>query len=190
MKLELVLIVSFATAMGITACSIIHSGSGTPAPDADYLIVLGAGVNGTAPSRSLQERLDAAAVYLTEHPDSIAIISGGQGDGENITEAQCMFQVLTASGISPSRIWMEPNATSTAENLQFSLECIQDRTGSIPRKVAIVSSEYHLHRARILASRLGVSCDLIPAKTTSVPLRINYYLREIFAVWYYTLLGG
>ena len=59
-------------------------------PRADYVIVLGAGVNGTAPSLSLLNRLDAVNDYLETYPDSIAVLSGGQGEGEDITEAECM----------------------------------------------------------------------------------------------------
>ena len=101
-----------------------------------------------------------------------------------------MYQALTDLGIDPHRVWMEDQATSTLENLRYSLEVIRDHTGTKPERIAIVSSEYHLHRAALFARRLGVDCDLVPAKTASVTLRMNYYLREIFALWYYTLLGG
>ena len=36
----------------------------------------------------------------------------------------------------------------------------------------------------------GVTSYGIPARTSWVTLRINYFLREIVAVWYYTILGG
>ncbi len=187
---ELFFVVCLILAMSITGVMIVRSSHGTSNPDAGYLVVLGAGVNGYQPSRSLQERIDGAAVYLAEHPDAIAIVSGGQGDGENITEAQCMFQELTHAGIAPERIWLEPLATSTLENIQFSLDVIEQHTGTRPEKIAIVSSEYHLHRAGMFARSLGIEPELIPATTSMIPLRYNYYLREIFAVWYYSILGG
>lgn len=177
-------------AMTITCGIIVRDSKGTSDPDAEYLVVLGAGVNGTAPSRSLRERLDAAYDYLTEHPDAVAIVSGGQGTGEDITEAQCMYNYLTAAGIDPSRVWMEDQATSTLENLQYSLDLIEKRTGTRPGKLAIVSSEYHLHRAGMFAGWLEIEAQLIPAKTSIFPLRWNYFLREIFAIWYYSLFGG
>ena len=180
----------FFTAVLITGFVIGSSARGTQEPDSDYLVVLGAGVNGTVPSRSLRERLDAALAYLNTHPDAVAIVSGGQGNGEDITEALCMYRYLTEKGIDPDRIWMEDQATSTLENLRFSLSLIQDRTGASPDKLAIVSSEYHLHRANLFASQLGISAELVPAKTEIGPLRLNYYLREVFAVWYYSIFGG
>ena len=58
---------------------------------ADVLIVLGAGVNGTRPSLSLRDRMVGAYDYLIAHPDCIAVVSGGQGVGEDITDAQCKY---------------------------------------------------------------------------------------------------
>ena len=52
-----------------------------------YIVVLGAQVRGTQPSRAMRDRTDAAAAYLSAHPDVICIVSGGQGPGEKITEA-------------------------------------------------------------------------------------------------------
>ncbi len=188
--MESLIIASILVAMAVTSAFIIKSSRGTEDPDADYLIVLGAGVNGTIPSLSLQERLNAAAQYLNTHPNSVAIVSGGQGDGEDITEAQCMFQYLTDADVPADRIWMEPLATNTLENIQYSMDIIENRTGVRSEKVAIVSSEYHLHRAAMFSGWLGLEPELIPATTSKITLRINYFLREIFAVWYYGIFGG
>lgn len=185
-----VCLVFFFSAMAITGCIVVSASRGTELTESEYVVVLGAGVNGTVPSRSLRERLDAAYDYLVNHPENIAIVSGGQGNGEDITEAKCMFDYLTAKGISPDRVWMEDKATSTIENLRFSLDVIEAKTGSRPDKIAILSSEYHLYRARMFASWLDLEAELVPARTVVLPLRWNYYLREIFAVWYYTVFGG
>ncbi|MBR2048711.1 MAG: YdcF family protein [Oscillospiraceae bacterium] len=184
------LLILFFAAVSITGIIIVRSAQGTKNAESEYLVVLGAGVNGTVPSRSLRERLDAAHGYLTAHPDAIAIVSGGQGYGEDITEAQCMYDYLTAKGIAPHRVWMEPKATNTLENLKLSLDIVQEKTGVRPGRVAIVSSEYHLHRAGMFAGWLDLEAELVPAKTVVLPLRWNYYLREVFAVWYYSIFGG
>jgi len=178
------------TAMALTCGIILRSSRGTENPEADYLVVLGAGVNGSVPSRSLRERLDSAYEYLLSHPDAVAIVSGSQGNGEDITEAECMYRYLTNKGIAPSRVWKEEQADNTLQNLRYSLDIIEEKTGSNPDKIAIVSSEYHLHRAGMFAGWLGVNAELVPANTGIVPLRWNYYIREIFAVWYYSLIGG
>ena len=176
--------------VGITEAIIIKASFGDPRQHCDYMVVLGAGVRGDVPSLSLRNRIDAAYDYLTEHPDVTAILSGGQGEGENITEAQCMFDHLTAMGIDESRLWMEDQATSTWENLNFSLDMIEERTGQRPEKLGVLSSEYHLFRASLFADACGVEFLGVPAKTTKLSLRINYFMREVAGVWHYLLLGG
>ena len=174
----------------VTGTQIAHAATGTPHITCEYMVVLGAGVNGTVPSLTLKNRLDSAANYLNTHPETTCIVSGGQGTGEEISEALCMYNYLTRQGISPDRIWMEDQATSTRENLEFSLSLIEDRTGSRPVQIDILSSEYHLFRAGLVAKEMGISPIGIPGKTTLPVLFLNYFLREIPAVWYYTLLGG
>lgn len=171
----------------LTGGLILHAGSGSDDTDCDYLIVLGAGVNGTVPSLTLQYRLDAAYQYLTAHPDTICILSGGQGPREDITEAECMFRYLTQRGIPEEQLLLEDKATSTQENLAFSREMIPDPQSA---SIGILSSEYHLFRARLMARDQGFEPVLIPACTQMVPLRVNYYLREIAGVWYYLIFGG
>ena len=176
--------------VGITEAIIIKASLGDPRQHCDYMVVLGAGVRGDVPSLSLRNRIDAAYDYLTEHPDVTAILSGGQGEGENITEAQCMFDHLTAMGIDESRLWMEDQATSTWENLNFSLDMIEEKTGQRPAELGVLSSEYHLFRASLFADACGVEFLGIPAKTTKLSLRVNYFMREVAGVWHYLLLGG
>lgn len=178
------------TAAMITGIFVFRGCFGDPKEDCDYVIVLGAGVNGTVPSLSLRERINGAYSYLTAHPDTVCIVSGGQGNNEHISEAQCMFNELTRMGIDESRIWMEDKSTSTKENLRFSLTLIESRTGQRPAEIGLVSSEYHLFRAGLFAADEGVNAVGIPAQTSWVSLRINYFLREIVAVWAYLLFAG
>ncbi len=174
-------------AAAVTGFVIMRASAGSPEEACDYLIVLGAGVNGTVPSLSLRERLDAAYDYLQAHPDTVCIVSGGQGSGEDITEAECMYRYLTKKGIQSERIIQENQATSTQENLVYSLELIGSETA---KSVGILSSEYHLCRARQMARKLDLDPLMIPAKTTYISLRVNYFLREIAALWYYMIFGG
>ena len=174
-------------AAAITGAAIMSASYGRTEQESGRLIVLGAGVNGTVPSLSLRERLDAAYAYLQDHPNTICVVSGGQGSGEDISEAECMYRYLTAKGIDPQRIIREDQATSTQENLTYSMDLIGWEYAS---SVGIVSSEYHLFRARLMARELGMDPIMIPAETTYLSLRVNYFLREIAAVWYYMILGG
>lgn len=108
---------------------IVAASRGDERANAPYVIVLGAGVNGDVPSLSLQNRLLAAQRWLTNHPDSKAILSGGQGPGENISEAQCMYQWLTQYGIAGERLLLEDQSRSTQENLKYSAALLQVDNG-------------------------------------------------------------
>lgn len=180
--------------LGAAVCAVtegfILSGSrGAKEPECQYVLVLGAGVNGTVPSRALSERLRVAYDYLEQYPEAQCIVSGGQGRGETITEALCMYTWLTGRGIDPERVWMEDQATSTQENIQFTLDLIEEKTGSRPDTLAIVSSEYHLYRAGLMAEDQGLTMLGVPAATYPFFSRLHYYFREMFGIWYYILFG-
>lgn len=91
-----------------------------------WIIVLGAQVRGRKITDSLKRRLDCALAYLTEHPDVHVIVSGGQGKGEEVTEAYAMAQYLENAGIDSGRIVQEDASVNTLENLKFSGKLIED----------------------------------------------------------------
>lgn len=179
-------ILLFAVTEGI----VLRASTGDPGESCRYVIVLGARVQDTSPSISLSERIDAAYDYLTQNPEAIAVLSGGQGEDEGISEAQCMFEQLTSMGIPEDRLWLEDKSTSTWENLNFSLDIIEGKTGTRPDKAAILSSEYHLYRAGLFAEDCGFEAVGIPARTQRFTIRLNYFLREVAGVWHYFVLGG
>lgn len=178
------------TIVAVTEGLIIHASFGSPEQNVDYVLVLGAKVRPTGPSASLWDRIYAAADYLEAHPDTIAIVSGGQGDDEPWTEAGIMSAELIDLGIDPERIWVEDRATSTWENLQFSLALIEAETGQRPEKLGVLSSEYHLFRASLFTKSCGVEFVGIPARTSRVSQMLNHFMREVAGVWHYILLGG
>ena len=157
--------------------------------DAPYIIVLGAAVHGTTPSLSMVERTDAALAWLEEHPDGIAVVSGGQGAGEDISEAEAMYDYLTARGIAPERVLMETLSTNSYENLLFSLRVIADNGGDPNGRVAVCSSEYHLSRLCLIARELGFEPVRVAGHTAHITLRLNYAVREAFALWKCRLFG-
>lgn len=157
--------------------------------DAPYIIVFGAAVHGTVPSLSLTERMEAALSWLAAHPDAVAILSGGQGGGEEIPEAEAMYIWLTEHGVAPDRLLTETLSSNSYENLLFSLRVIEDHGGDPGGRVALCSSEYHLYRLRLIAETLGCEPVGVAAKTGYFFLRLNYAVREAFAVWRIWLLG-
>ena len=166
-------------ALAIPAAFILSGMNGKGEPGGEILIVLGTTVNGTEPSPMLRQRLDAAVDYLSAYPDARCIVTGGKGDEVNLSEAQCMFNYLTATGIAPERITMEDRATSTVENLR------NVRTMLETDKVDILSSEFHLYRAGLIAKDAGFIPTLIPAKTEPLSLLAPWFIREIFALYAY-----
>lgn len=182
-------LIALLLAMGVVYFAIIEipiigEASGDGDVDADYLIVLGAAVHGDTPSLSLVERLTAAKDYLDKHPNTVAIVSGGQGGGENVSEAQAMYDWLCKSGIDPERIIMEDKAVSTYENLKFSREIINGRSNNPAPTIAVVSSEYHLFRAKLIAKSLDMEIHTFAAHTTYFTVKLNYFIREAFGVTY------
>lgn len=164
---------------------VLKAAGGTPDADADWLIILGAGVNGTEPSLSMLNRLTAAKTWLDAHPACRILVSGGQGEGEDVSEAEAMRRWLTAKGIDDARIVVEDRSTNTAENLANSFALIPDAESA---RIAVCSSDYHLYRAQLLARRLGVEIQTIPAVTTLPVLRINYFMRESLGSLYYHII--
>ncbi len=145
-----------------------------------FVVVLGAQIQGDQPSLTLKKRLDRAYEYLTEHPEASVFVSGGQGPDEQQTEASVMSAYLTARGIDPSRIVEETEASDTRENLLFSAELAKERgidTGS----VLIITSDFHMPRAKYIAGKLGMTPYGLTSDTWPWILKVNYQLREVFA---------
>ena len=163
----------------------------TDAPDdCEYVIVLGAGLRGDVPTLSLRNRLDAALEWLESHPDCVAVVSGGQGPGENMPEGEAMGIWLESRGIEPERIIVEDKSTSTMENLENSFALIREAGGEPDGNCAIITSEYHLCRAKLMAESLGVEAWGVAAHTSWPSLMLNYFIREAFAVTYYRIFGA
>ena len=185
-----IILVILMIAMAITAIPLLWGVKAENDTACDYLIVLGAGVKGDEPSLILQDRINEAYRYLSANPDTICIVSGGKGDDENLSEAQCMFNHLTAMGISAERIWMEDKATSTVENFEYSLQLLEAKTGGREGKIGVLSNEFHLFRASLIARANGISPIFVAAPTSNITVRIQYTVREIFVLWKYLIIGG
>jgi uncharacterized SAM-binding protein YcdF (DUF218 family) len=172
-----VLLCAFETAI------VTHGTEDRSALPVDAVIVLGAGVNGETPSLALQTRIQAAADYLALHPGVPVVLSGGQGPGEDISEAEAMRRALwTGSEEENARYLLEDQSTSTAENIACSKALLQaagiDTDTAV---IAVVTNGFHCFRARLIAQRAGLCTVQVPA---DLPwwLGVNYYLREPFAL--------
>lgn len=172
----------FALVEGI----IITNAVTQPEKGADYVLVLGAKVNGTVPSKSLMFRINVAYDYLVENEGTIAIVCGGKGPDEGISEAEAMKRTLVSKGIDESRIIMEDKSTNTEENIRFAMEYIEDSDS----KVVVTTNSYHVFRAVGIAKKAGltnVSGNPAGCVTGLIP---QDFTREFFAVVKDWLVGN
>ena len=146
------------------------------------VVVLGAGVNGTVPSLSLQVRLEAALEYIADKPDIPIVVTGSQGPGEDISEAQCMADWLISHGVAAERILLEDQADNTEENIEFSVAMLHANGVDVTSNIAVVTSDYHLCRASLLWSVPWMVPVAAHMPEAYWPLTVNYFIREAFAV--------
>lgn len=165
---------------GIETVFMISAAVRSPEPQAT-VVVLGCRVYGERPSRMMVARLKAAKKYLDKNPESACILSGGQGADEDISEAECMYRYLVASGVSPDRLYKEDKSTSTRENLAFSKEIIE-REG-LNSNIAIATNEFHEYRAQEIAKALGLESGAVSG-ATEIWVLPTYYVRELYGILY------
>ncbi|AEB75435.1 hypothetical protein ADU80_06090 [Clostridium botulinum] len=160
---------------------IIHSAISKTTDEKKYMIVLGAAVHGDYMSLILKKRMDTTLEYLKKYPNTKIIVSGGKGPGELITEAEAMKRYLIQNGINHDQIIKEEKSRNTAENFKYSLEILKQREKKDNPSVCVVTTDFHMFRAKFLAKRAGINVHAVPSKgyLSSAP---NYYIREYFAV--------
>ena len=140
----------------------------------DYIIVLGAQVRENGPSVVLQYRLDAAIDYLNENPDTICIVSGGQGVNEPFSEAEGMTKYLLENGIEKDRILLEDKSRNTVQNIQNSKILM----GESYNGVGIVTNNFHVFRAVQIAKAQGLKGVSGIAADSNALYLPNNMLRE------------
>lgn len=160
---------------------VISKMNSKPEAGADYVLVLGARVNGDTVSAALALRLDAAYEYVSDemNRECKIIVAGGKGSGENVSEGYAMKQYLIAKGIDGGRIFVEDLSTDTNENISFSKELyIQDSSKS----VVIVSNNFHMYRALRLARANGLDNASGICAPCQPALLLNYMVREAVGI--------
>lgn len=182
------MIVFAGVALTLAAVLAIHRGAqGKETADDTPAVVLGCRVKGEKPSRILGERIEAAYEYLQSHPGAVAVLSGGQGENEGISEAECMYRGLVERGIEAERLYKEEGSTNTPTNLRNSraiLEEVLEGSGwTNRREIALITSEFHCYRGCLHAKQEGLAPEAYASKT-AMPYVIPFYVREVVAVVY------
>lgn len=141
----------------------------------DYVIVLGAGLNGDKPSLALEKRLDKTIEYLNRNNNALVLVSGGQGKNETVTEALAMRNYLVEyGGIDPERVFEEDKATSTYENFMYSKEYMETDNA------VFITNDFHVVRSKQLAELNGINATYIGAPTPITLLPVSC-ARELVA---------
>lgn len=177
----------------------------------DYVIVLGAGVKPSGISKTLKLRLDKAAEYAAENPDTILVLSGAQGEGEPMAEANAMQEYLLEQGVLEEQMLLESNSSSTLENIVYSRILIeQDReakkaqwqkkrpelafpamqVADKPLRIGIITSNFHLYRAKMIARKQGLTDVRGIAAESDRVLFVHFCLRDSMAILKDRLMGN
>jgi uncharacterized SAM-binding protein YcdF (DUF218 family) len=155
-----------------------------PPVESSTAVVLGAQVRNGKASALLQQRIDAGEQYLNSNKNSVAVVTGGQGDDEAMSEAKCMYDNITADGIKSDRIYMEDKAENTYENIKFSYNIIKEN--NLNKNLAIVTDSYHQLRARLIAYKQNINTKIGAVNTHNNKIGIinypTYFVREWIAV--------
>ena len=165
------------------------------AGEPQVMVIFGCQVYPEGPSILLRDRLDTALDYLEDHPDMKIVVTGGKGDDEHISEAQCMYDYLTAHGVDGENIYREDQSRNTWQNVNYTLDFMGEvgmsvdittgeTTGLNPGgDVLLVSSGFHLGRIQMLWARAGGgNISTLAAPVSHIPSRIQMFFREPLAL--------
>ena len=151
--------------------------------DCDYLMILGNQVVGKdTPSPLMLERVDRAVEYLEENKDCYVVVCGGiTTDEQIISESALMAELLTKDGVNPDRIILEDKSTTTFENFEYAKNVIEEHSGENIEDVyvAFLSSDYHMHRAGVIADHFGFN-DIGRVSCTTENGFVKTLVREYF----------
>ena len=140
--------------------------------DADYILVLGAGIYGDQPSATLQSRLDTALDVMDEI-DAAMILCGGQGSDEIMPESHVMYNYMVEHGADPGRLLVEDTSRNTIQNIENAKDMLPEGA-----RTAVITNGFHLARARRLMEHAGLDPSGVPAPTPYLSLRAVFCLRE------------
>ena len=178
----------FAATFAFSSFTVYKNSVRIPPDGADAVIVLGAGLNGKDVSLTLAHRLDAAIEYHNKNPESIIVVSGGQGPNEIIPEALAMKNYLTENGIDEKYILMEDKSSRTVENFEFSKD-ILDKYFNREYTVIYVTNGFHIFRAGMIAEKTGLNAYGLSSESV-LWLEPTNYIREYFSLIKYFLLDN
>ncbi len=141
----------------------------TPAPDKDFIIILGCWFrpDGSLPPL-LRGRADKALEFWTKQKEETGkeawfIPSGGQGSNEPMPEGEAIRQYLLSQGIEDRLILPEDRAVNTYENMANSRQIILEAAPE--GKTVFATSSYHVFRSGLWARQAGLFAEGLGGRT-------------------------
>lgn len=153
--------------------------SSRPLTQVNAVMILGCQVHGNTPGNELVSRMETALPLIGQNPGVPVIVSGGQGNGEFLPEAECMKAWLTENGVDGSRIYTETQSHSTRTNFEYSAPILREL--GVTDGIAVVTNDFHQYRADIYAAREGLSVGHYSSATRALVFP-NYIIRELAAL--------
>lgn len=156
------------------------------AKPADCIIVLGAKVRPDGNlSNTLRKRCDAALLAWQDGIADTIILCGGKGRDEPMAEADAMHAYLLQRGVPENALVKENQSKNTEENI-WRAQMIMKPSGW--QTAAIVTSDYHMQRALLLAKSYRIRAHGIPCASPDRPShRIKSRLQETVSWFLYFL---
>ena len=123
----------------------------------DAIVVLGAAQYDGRPSPQLRARLDHVVRLWNVPVAPLVVVTGGKQIGDRFTEAEASRDYLVSKGVPVEVIVIESRGASTYQ----SLEAVRDEARLNQwNDVVLVSDPYHLKRAQLVASELGMAAEV------------------------------
>lgn len=175
--LLLIIVISFVFIEGCIAFGATVNHNKKP----DYIVVLGCGLSGKNMLLPMYQRAQTALAYIKKNTDVKIVVSGGQGSGESISEAEAYKTYFVNNGVKADNIIEENKSTTTMQNMRYTADILRKTDGRKNLRVAVITSNYHVFRAKFLARRCGFNAEGVAAPVTELLLP-NFSIREYFGI--------
>lgn len=147
---------------------------------ADAAIVPGAATYGGEVSPVYKGRLNHALSLYNEGLVSALILTGGVGEGNEISDAAAARDYVIKEGADPRDVFIEELSTITEENLNNAKEIMDEENFA---DAVIVSDPLHMKRTMLMAKDIGITAFSSPTPDSaykSLKTKIPFLAREEF----------
>lgn len=165
--------------VGVLCLWIYEQGSRDEATQTDAIIVLGAAQWDGQPSPVLKARLDHAISLYNKGLAPSVILTGGVGEGEQLSEAEVSKNYVVKHSIPDSSILMEQGGHTSLQSIKAAKQMMDER-GMV--SAILVSDPFHMLRILRMAKDCGIQAYGSPTRTSPISknrwAEFKYVVRE------------